>query len=495
MLINVTRFTQVQSKLADTVKGQLFIRVNEIKQYLADDDLWSRHPPLVQLHSLFLEHYAGCGVVWDDIRRKLYDSVASIKVLTINQKTEAEDKLNYRQYKNSEKGRRVIAIGGLTLSRGLTLEGLCVSYFYRNSKAYDTLLQMGRWFGYRTGYEDLCRIWLTPEAQYWFAHIAGVVAELRSDIRHMHLNRLPPSRFGIRVKSHPDTLLVTAQNKMRHSEEVELEASFSGRGIETPFLPKSSITNRENVAATDGFLKELGRAENIGTRFIWRKIDAVKVASYLRSLTIFPLNQAFIPDSETMELPLVSFILDNDVDALQKWDVCVVQGDGEIADGIVFEGPDGAPSQVAKRKRQFERTRPGTSGYLKTNKQRVGEISDEKVDLLDEVAKRVEEEWRNADLEERAGKRAPGQAYRDVRERPLLTIHPIQPSDPKSDSKNAKRIMPVSEIGPDLLIAISLSFPRFDETKRTSVRYRLNKVFLRNIGLLDEEEDADEDLD
>lgn len=495
MLINVTRFTQVQSKLADTVKGQLFIRVNEIKQYLADDDLWSRHPPLVQLHSLFLEQYAGCGVDWDDIRRKLYDSVASIKVLTINQKTEAEDKLNYRQYKNSEKGRRVIAIGGLTLSRGLTLEGLCVSYFYRNSKAYDTLLQMGRWFGYRFGYEDLCRIWMTPEAQYWFAHIAGVVAELRSDIRHMHLNRLPPSRFGIRVKSHPDTLLVTAQNKMRHSEEVELEASFSGRGIETPFLPKSSITNRENVAVTNGFLKELGRAENIGTRFIWRKVDAVKVASYLRSLKIFPLNQAFIPDSETMELPLVSFILDNDVDALQKWDVCVVQGDGEIADGIVFEGPDGAPSQVAKRQRQFERTRPGASGYLKTNKQRVGEISDEKVDLSDEVTKRVEEEWRNADLEERAGKRAPGQAYRDARERPLLTIHPIQPSDPKSDSKNAKRIMPVSEIGPDLLIAISLSFPRFDESKRTSVRYRLNKVFLRNIGLLDEEEDADEDLD
>lgn len=495
MLINVTRFTQVQSKLADTVKGYLFNVVNEVKQYLADDDLWSRHSILSRLHELFLEQYADCGLEWDGVRKKLYDSVASIKVLTINQKTEAEDKLNYRLYKNSEKGRRVIAVGGLTLSRGLTLEGLCVSYFYRNSKAYDTLLQMGRWFGYRTGYEDLCRIWMTPEAQDWFAHIAAVVAELKSDIRHMHLNRLPPSRFGIRVKSHPDTLLVTAGNKMRHSEEVEVEASFSGRGIETPFLPRSPLVNRENTKITADFLKDLGRSDKVGSRYLWRGVDAVKVASYLRSLKISPLNQAFIPDGGTSELPLVSFVLENEVDELQKWDVCVVQGEGDIAGGLVFDGPDGAPVHIAKRQRQFERSRTEASGYIKTNKQRVGEISDEKVELSVDDIKRAEDEWRNADPEDRAGKRAPGQAYRAVRRRPLLTIHPIQPSDPVEGGKSAKRIMPVSEIEPDLLIAVSLSFPRFDETSRTSVRYRLNKVYLRNIGLLGDEEDADEDLD
>src|SRR5690606_32871441 len=99
MLVNVTRFTDVQARLAEVVNGHLFHLVNEIKQYLADDDLWSRHAPLQRLNELFEEHYAGSGFSWTDVRKKLYDSVASVRVLTINQKTEAEDKLNYRHYR------------------------------------------------------------------------------------------------------------------------------------------------------------------------------------------------------------------------------------------------------------------------------------------------------------------------------------------------------------------------------------------------------------
>src|SRR3546814_21062378 len=97
---------------------------------------------------------------------------------------------------------------------------------------------MGDWFGDRPGCGGVFRIWMAPDAQDGFAQIAEVVSELRSGSRHMHGNRLPPSRFGIRVKSHPDLLLVTAQNKMQHSDEVEIEASFARRGIETASLPK-----------------------------------------------------------------------------------------------------------------------------------------------------------------------------------------------------------------------------------------------------------------
>src|ERR1700744_899708 len=76
-------------------------------------------------------------------------------------------------------GVRVVAVGGNSLSRGLTLEGLCVSYFLRNSKAYDTLLQMSRWFGYRDGYADLCRLWLTEDAEGWYQHITQATLELK----------------------------------------------------------------------------------------------------------------------------------------------------------------------------------------------------------------------------------------------------------------------------------------------------------------------------
>jgi hypothetical protein len=152
MLVNVTRFTDVQGRLSNLIKDYLYALTEEIKQYLSDDDLWRRHTRLSILHDTWQMHYSACEVSWDKVRKALYDSIASIKVLTINQKSEAADRLNYGVYKKSEKGRRVIAVGGLTLSRGLTLEGLCVSYFFRNSKAYDTLLQMGRWFGYRENF-------------------------------------------------------------------------------------------------------------------------------------------------------------------------------------------------------------------------------------------------------------------------------------------------------------------------------------------------------
>ena len=141
MLINVSRFNDVQKKVKEKVQKFGWGLQEEIKQYLLSTS-WESHPELTYLNSLWAAEYGDLEFSWDDVRKALYDAIASVKVLTINQKSVEEEKLNYSVYKNTAKGRRVIAIGGLTLSRGLTLEGLCVSYFYRNSKAYDTLLQM-----------------------------------------------------------------------------------------------------------------------------------------------------------------------------------------------------------------------------------------------------------------------------------------------------------------------------------------------------------------
>jgi hypothetical protein len=499
MLVNVSRFTDVQRRLADIVKNYLYDYVESIKQYLADDDLWGRHSSLVRLHGMFLKHYGECGSSWDEVRRKLYDATASVKVLTINQKTGQDERLNYRTYKTNEKGRRVIAIGGQTLSRGLTLEGLCVSYFYRNSKAYDTLLQMGRWFGYRPRYADLCRVWMATEAQDWFAHIAEVVAELRNDIKRMHANKWKPSQFGIRVRSHPGALLVTAANKMRHSSEVDIDLSFSLRSTETSILPKSKKINDDNARVTSKFLSSLGNAGKLGGtgeqsgRFIFREVLAAKVADFLEQLDISPLNSAFIPDQQTGERPLVSFIRGNDLEELSKWDVCIPQGKGHVANEIEFMGPDGKPTHVAKRNRRFERPSDSSAPYLKVNKQRVGEIADEMVDLTKEQVEQAERTWRAAS-KDREGKTVPGDAYRAMRARPLLTIHLIEPVDAAPGSKAEKRILDVTSIEPKVLVAVSLSFPGFEETAKTSVPYRLNKVYLQQLGLI-EEEDDDEDQD
>ena len=89
--------------------------------------------------------------------------------------------LNYKENPSL----RVIAVGGLALSRGLTLEGLMVSYFYRNTATFDVLMQMGRWFGYRRGYEDLFQIWTSHTSALWYAEVAKASTELKNDIREM----------------------------------------------------------------------------------------------------------------------------------------------------------------------------------------------------------------------------------------------------------------------------------------------------------------------
>ncbi len=494
MLINVTRFTDVQLRLSTVVKQYIYDLTEEVKQYLADDQSWMKHQRLVKLQNTWVEHYSESGVVWDELRKNLYDAIASVKVLTINQKSEASDRLNYNAYKGSTKGRRVIAIGGLTLSRGLTLEGLCISYFYRNSKAYDTLLQMGRWFGYRTGYEDLCKIWMTPIVQSWFAHIAEVVAELRMDVRRMHANNQPPRKFGIRVRSHPESLMVTAMNKMRNAQEVEVNVSFSEYGAETAFLPIRSDWNIENIRTLSEFINTLPPAGRIGSKLLWKKRDAKDIAAFLHKLKISNMNMEFLPNILGGDSPIISFIRNNEIESLQHWDICIPQGEGAEQSQFSIECEDGTVHKICARQRQFEKTAKG-SDYLRVNKQRVGDVSDEKVELSKIQIATADLEWEDARKSDpEKGVTVPGYMYRRQRLRPLITIHLIEPRDAKEGSKDQKRMLKTTDIEPQILLAISLSFPRFDGEGKDLVPYRLNKVALRSVGLIpDQDIDDDED--
>lgn len=140
----------------------------------------------------------------------------------------SEDRLDY------ENGPVVaIAVGGNTLSRGLTLEGLSVSYFVRAVSAYDTLLQMGRWFGFRNGYADLPRIWMTDELAEWFRHLATVETEMRRDIDVYMTEDESPLTFAVRLRTHP-ALRVTAAAKMR--DAVTAASSYGGKRVQTHFF-------------------------------------------------------------------------------------------------------------------------------------------------------------------------------------------------------------------------------------------------------------------
>ena len=143
------------------------------------------------------------------------------------------------------------------MSRGLTLEGLVVSYFYRNSKMYDTLMQMGRWFGYRKGYDDLCRIWMSDESIEWYRHISQATDELRDEIKRYEDTGLTPMDFGLRVRSDITSLIVTARNKMRSAESRECVICLSGAHIETPEIYSDIDKNRKNYETVRLFVEEL----------------------------------------------------------------------------------------------------------------------------------------------------------------------------------------------------------------------------------------------
>ncbi|WP_406024053.1 Z1 domain-containing protein [Nocardioides sp. NBC_00850] len=190
---------------------------------------------------------------WDLVADSLGEVLGSVRVVVDN--GSSEDRLDYE--KTDEQGQplpeTVIAIGGGTLSRGLTLEGLVVSYFTRTSNTYDTLLQMGRWFGYRPGYEDLPRIWMQESLAEEFRFLALVEEEIRLDMRHMERMGVTPKEMGVRVRSHPGRLSIVARNKMQHADVVRV--SFSGQRLQTFMFDPGQATAHRNIKATRTFIQ------------------------------------------------------------------------------------------------------------------------------------------------------------------------------------------------------------------------------------------------
>ena len=178
------------------------------------------------------------AVEWAQVEAAVTQVVGDIQVRMIN--GTAKDALDYTDHE--EVALKVIAIGGDKLARGLTLEGLTTSYFLRASKMYDTLMQMGRWFGYRPGYIDLCRLYTTDDLVEWFEHIGIASEELREEFDYMAASGATPREYGLKVQSHP-VLMVTSRLKMRTARRLAL--SFSGNLLETVHVPSGAPHSRE----------------------------------------------------------------------------------------------------------------------------------------------------------------------------------------------------------------------------------------------------------
>lgn len=335
MLIHVTRFTSVQKKIHELVEAYVASARQRLTRKIGHEELEEA------LHILWTTDFIPTSSVaeakfpeltgptelpaWIDVLEAIKAIVADVDVRLIN--GTAKDALDYAE--NGGRGLKVIAIGGDKLSRGLTLDGLCTSYFLRTSKMYDTLMQMGRWFGYRPGYIDLCRLYTTSELAEWFGHIADAAEELREEFDLMAASGSTPREYGLKVQSH-STLMVTSRLKMRSARSLML--SFSGQVSETiTFFNDKNLLDK-NYDVTSDFVQRLGQGEDNPVRKrgdgvhkwqgrLWENVPSSDVISFLAAYRTHP--DAYKVNSQL----LAEFVTKmTAVQELTDWTVAIIGG-------------------------------------------------------------------------------------------------------------------------------------------------------------------------
>jgi hypothetical protein len=462
MLVNASRFTDVQRQL----RNEIHVKLEAIQASCRVNGALApasalKDPEIDALHAVWKKHFGRTKTEWPAVQALLHEAASPIRAVEVNSRSSGT--LNYAEHEKT--GLNVIAVGGFSLSRGLTLEGLMVSYFLRNSMMYDTLMQMGRWFGYRPDYEDLCRVWMPQEAESWYRHIAISIDELREEMRKMEEANATPEQFGLKVRSHPDTLIVTARNKMGSGEQVVVRVGLGNEFIETTALKRdepsleanrnSARTLAERLAAAGKPTKDAEQASG------GRLLQNVPVGPVLEFLTVFqndPVSMLTDP------LPVRRYIEERASGELKSWDILFPS----------LQRPDHTPlidrslgiEITCQRRKAGKSSRSGT--LLITDNQRVASRGVEKTGVEPEAAKAAEADFRQAkSLGDSDVRNYPDRIYRERRTRPLLIVHLLAIGEAEADLSKERPV-----------VAWSISFPR-TSLEEDRVEYVVNTTWLR----------------
>ena len=333
MLINASTFNRVQL----SIKKSTDFYVKNLAAGLKYRD----KEKIEILKSLWKKEYKDFHnkYKWNDIEKLIYKIVDVTDVIVINRSKDSQ-KLDYEEWPS---GRILIVVGGFSLSRGLTLEGLIVSYFVRNSKMYDTILQMGRWFGYRDGYENLCRLYLPESSIKDFEHISESVEELAEDIQYMQSQGRTPLEFALRVRADADEkkLKITSRNKMGSGEKRLRSFSYSGKLVQNYAFDRADIIDNFNLV--ENYILEIIKTQNKGLR----KENKYMLFKDIPGEFIFSLSEEykFSEDNSTINKQiLLSYIKKRLNYELETWDIII---DSKVLDDkkdiINFAGIEVSP--------------------------------------------------------------------------------------------------------------------------------------------------------
>lgn len=223
-------------------------------------------------------------------------------------------RLKYPNKENMpEKAPAFIVIGGATLSRGLTIEGLVSTFFMRTVKQADTLMQMGRWFGYRKGYELYPRLWISANTKEQFEFLSTLDIELRKEIMWMETTGNQPDSYAVKLENSPRLNLIKLSAANRTQSMIEAELDYSGASNQTYIFKDDEATLKENLELTKRFVVERGKPEDKNTTnshsastHIWRNVDFSVIKDFLKSynfserLSVFNNIDPFIEWVEEM---------------------------------------------------------------------------------------------------------------------------------------------------------------------------------------------------
>ncbi len=337
MLVHTSHYTRVQQRLHEVIVTYMTELRDEWRynwQHGLEDRLRERWEN--DFRPVTRSEDVATDVGFGDIRDHI-GSLLEHPIETLQLNSASEDILDYTR----DASLKVIVVGGNRLSRGLTLEGLLVSYYVRRANAYDTLMQMGRWFGYRSNYADLTRIYTTADLEQWFRGLVFVEEEVRADIRRYAEEGLNPLDFGVRIRRHP-ALLVTDRLKMRSARDESM--SFAGQLEQTVVFP---FGDRDwlhaNIDATAELLSTLGAPDDgiDAAQPMWRDIHWHRIVDFLRSYETDPAAARFNPDVVQL---LIDFLRRQaDQGELVNWVVGVMGLPNHARLGTIGLGVDAVP--------------------------------------------------------------------------------------------------------------------------------------------------------
>lgn len=532
MLVNVSRFKAVQKRVYELVRDYVETTRTVVQESVPvlGASPSDGNEVLERLHAQWQLEYSNLKHSWLDVRAALPAAVRDLEIELVNGDTDKQRKeteRRHQQYGTAQRRRR-IAVGGAILSRGLTLDGLMTSYFHQRTQLSDTLLQMGRWFGYRDGYRHLVRVWLPEDVMEWFVFTGQALQDVRDEVVTMKQANLTPKDFGLKVRSHPEALKVTAANKMRHAERATVDVSFYRQTVESvsaTAVPEevegnflayqrllgkcaASVTGPDTTAELIVPGKPTADQRPGNPHLVFTGVERRLVEEFLDSFLPGPGDANFAHGDSTETGSWVSkFAKGIETDQMSSWDVAFMSGQGQPFDpwkDLPQKNPAGLiPVELRASVRNRMRWHDGSASHFEFANRRVATAGNlaQVVQAADNTDSARQQAWAEAHSAGLKGKSPKLRSEKEIMtsmRRPVLMVYRVATDQKVNDqrnkgkSENEQNCIEKDVAVENHILGVKVAFPAHRDgltgelSAGRAVEYVVNKVWMEKSGLAEE---------